>query len=140
MPPSSPLVAADAGTIPIADSFVTAVAPPRAARLAAILGPDLTLFALCAAALVIVGRLFGSHYVLRLSTVLLPGLVAPGIVGLYFARHASDLVGGRAGARAALAAFARQTFRDWLPLVLVAIVFDNLESYTGLVRATSART
>jgi hypothetical protein len=88
----------------------------RASRVAAWLGPDFTLFFACASALAVVGRLFGAHYVLRLSTMLLPGLVAPGLVAVHLARH------GRAG----LAATARAAVRDWAPLVLVAIVFDNL--------------
>ena len=29
------------------------------------------------------------------------------------------------------------TLRDWMPLVFVAVVFDNLENYTGLVRPTT---
>jgi hypothetical protein len=121
----------------VANAEPSALALPPGARLLALFGPDLTLFALCAMALVIVGRLFGSHYVLRLSTMLLPGLVAPGIIALYFVRRATAIVGNSPGTRAELAAFARATLRDWLPLVLVAIVFDNLENYTGLVRATT---
>ena len=136
MSPPPPAVA-EAETEPVADAFLSPVAPPRTTRLFALLGPDLTLFALCATALLVVGQLFGSHYVLRLSTMLLPGLVAPGIVLVYLARNAGDVFGDRAGARVALARFTRATFRDWLPLVLVAIVFDNLENYTGLVRATT---
>ncbi len=113
------------------------VARPLRLRLAAALGPDFTLFILCATALGVVGNLFGAHYVLRLSTMLLPGLVAPGIVAIYFVRHAGPVVRNAPGARARLAQTARETARDWLPLVLVAIVFDNLENYTGLVRATT---
>jgi membrane-associated phospholipid phosphatase len=88
------------------------------------LGPDITLCLACAAALAIVGRLFGAHYVLRLSTMLLPGLVAPGILVIHLLRgkFRDD---------------ALATLRDWLPLVFVAVVFDNLENYTGLVRATT---
>lgn len=114
-----------------------AAAASRSTRILAALGPDLTLFALCAIALGTVGRLFGSHYVLRLSTMLLPGLVAPGIIVVYMLRRLAPLVRDRPGARSDVAAFARATLRDWLPLVLVAVVFDNLENYTGLVRATT---
>jgi membrane-associated phospholipid phosphatase len=92
------------------------------------LRPDLTLLLLCATALIVVGNIYGAHYVLRLSTMLLPGLVAPGIVAL----HAFRGVRGHA-----LKTRTRETLRDWLPLVLVAIVFDNLENYTALVRKTT---
>jgi membrane-associated phospholipid phosphatase len=100
----------------------------RVEALLAWLRPDLTLLLLCATALIVVGSLYGAHYVLRLSTMLLPGLVAPGIVAL----HAIRGVHGRA-----LTERTRETARDWLPLVLVAIVFDNLENYTALVRKTT---
>lgn len=92
--------------------------------LIAALGPDITLCLACAAALAVVGRLFGAHYVLRLSTMLLPGLVAPGILVIHALR-------GRFRAEALA------TLRDWMPLVFVAVVFDNLENYTGLVRPTT---
>ena len=38
------------------------------------------------------------------------------------------------GARAEAKTMALGTVRDWLPLVLVAPVFDNLEDYTGIIR------
>ena len=101
-----------------------AVAADDQPNLVAAMGPDLTLCLACAAALAIVGRLFGAHYVLRLSTMLLPGLVAPGIMVVHLLR-------GRFRAEALA------TLRDWLPLVFVAVVFDNLENYTGLVRPTT---
>jgi membrane-associated phospholipid phosphatase len=87
----------------------------------AALGPDITLCVLCATVLAIVGQLYGAHYVLRLSTMLLPGLVAPGIIAISLlrGRFRTDALG---------------TLRDWLPLVFVAVVFDNLENYTALVR------
>jgi membrane-associated phospholipid phosphatase len=102
--------------------------PGRAEVLLAWLRPDLTLLILCSGALTVVGYFYGAHYVWRLSTMLLPGLVAPGIVLLHVLR----------GVRGeALRERARETMRDWLPLVLVAIVFDNLENYTALVRKTT---
>ena len=96
-------------------------APPPASGVLGALGPDITFCLLCAAALTVVGRLFGAHYVLRLSTMLLPGLVAPGILAI-------------AALRGRFRAEALWTLRDWAPLVFVAVVFDNLENYTGLVR------
>jgi membrane-associated phospholipid phosphatase len=100
---------------------VTVTAPAEESTLLSALGPDISLCLLCAAALTIVGKLYGAHYVLRLSTMLLPGLVAPG----FFIVH---LLRGRFRAEAL------KTLRDWLPLVFVAVVFDNLENYTALVR------
>jgi membrane-associated phospholipid phosphatase len=103
--------------------------PPSRPRIVAVLAwlrPDLTLVILCSSALFVVGRVYGAHYVLRLSTMLLPGLVAPGIIALQIAR----------GERR-LGQLARETLRDWIPLVLVAVAFDNLENYTALVRKTT---
>jgi len=37
--------------------------------------------------LLVVGRVFGAHYVVRLSTMLLPGLAAPGIIFFIWARR-----------------------------------------------------
>jgi len=57
------------------------VAPPsRARRFIELLGPDFTLFFFFLTILLVVGRVFGAHYVVRLSTMLLPGLAAPGII------------------------------------------------------------
>ena len=54
------------------------------------LGPDFTLFLMFAAVLTTVGRIFGAHYELKLSTMLLPGIVAPCII---FVRSFSRLSG-----------------------------------------------
>jgi hypothetical protein len=102
----------------VATFLIPAAAEPS---LFALLGPDFTLCLLCATALAIVGPLLGPHYVLRLSTMLLPGCVAPGILAVHALR-------GRFRAEALA------TLRDWIPLVFVAVVFDNLQNYTGLVR------
>jgi membrane-associated phospholipid phosphatase len=84
--------------------------------------------------LLVVGQLYGAHYVLRLSTILLPGCIAPGILVLRAAQRFGPLADDAPGARRAFAVLARSTLRDWIPLVLVALVFDNLQNYTGLVR------
>ncbi len=84
--------------------------------------------------LLVVGRVFGAHYVVRLSTMLLPGLAAPGIILVRFFPRARRVLANVAGARAEMVQIARSTVRDWLPLVLVATVFDNLEDYTGIIR------
>lgn len=107
------------------------------ARALALVGPDITLCALCALALAVAGSLLGAHYVLRLSTMLLPGLVAPGIIAIHFARDAGAIIRDDVGARVSFVASVRLALRDWLPLVVVAVVFDNLENYTGLVRPTT---
>lgn len=103
-------------------------------RALAALGPDFSLCILFALLLLVVGQLFGSHYVLRLSTMLLPGCVAPGIILVRFFPRARAIFNGDLAARSAFRREALSTVRDWLPLVLVATFFDNLQNYTGLVR------
>jgi hypothetical protein len=103
-------------------------------RLLARLGPDFTIFALFLALLLVIGRLFGARWDVRLSTMLLPGLAAPGIILVRLAPRLGAVVRDEPGARVWLRALVRDTLRDWLPLVLVACVFDNLEDYTGIIR------
>jgi membrane-associated phospholipid phosphatase len=110
------------------------VPPSRWRRLIARLGPDFTLFFVFLAILIVVGRGFGAHYVVRLSTMLLPGLAAPGILLVRFLPRARAIFAGAPGARDEFKRIAIGTVRDWLPLVLVATVFDNLEDYTGIIR------
>jgi membrane-associated phospholipid phosphatase len=88
-------------------------------RLLARLGPDVALLVCFMTVLFLVGHLYGAHYHVRLWTMLLPGMAAPGII----------LV--RLIARAPVAP--ARTLRAWLPLVLVAAVFDNLEDYSGVI-------
>src|ERR1043166_6670124 len=109
--------------------------PPSAwRRFIALLGPDFTLFFFFLTILLVVGRVFGAHYVVRLSTMLLPGLAAPGIILVRFFPRARRVLDNAPGARAEFKQMALSTVRDWLPLVLVATVFDNLEDYTGIIR------
>jgi membrane-associated phospholipid phosphatase len=103
-------------------------------RAFAFLGPDFTLFFAFLAILLTVGRIFGAHYVLRLSTMLLPGLVAPGLILVRFIPRAKAILGDAPGARADFKQIALGALRDWMPLVLVTMVFDHLEDYTGIIR------
>jgi membrane-associated phospholipid phosphatase len=98
------------------------------------LGPDIVMCIAFGLLLLTVGQIFGAHYQLHLSTMLLPGLIAPGIILVHFVRRARGIFAGDPGARRAMVRLSRSTRRDWIPLVVVALVFDNLENYTGLVR------
>jgi len=109
-------------------------APTRFRRAVELLGPDFALFFFFLAILLVVGRIFGAHYVVRLSTMLLPGLAAPGIILVKMFSRWKRVWNDAPGARAEAKKMALGTVRDWLPLVLVATVFDNLEDYTGIIR------
>jgi membrane-associated phospholipid phosphatase len=65
---------------------------------------------------------------------LLPGLAAPGIILVKMFSRWKRVWNDAPGARAEAKKMALGTVRDWLPLVLVATVFDNLEDYTGIIR------
>ena len=65
---------------------------------------------------------------------LLPGLAAPGIILVKMFSRWKRVWNDAPGARAEARKMALGTVRDWLPLVLVATVFDNLEDYTGIIR------
>ena len=65
---------------------------------------------------------------------LLPGLAAPGIIVLKLLPRLGRLWHDAPGARVEARRIVVGTVRDWLPLVLVAAVFDNLENYTGVIR------
>jgi PAP2 superfamily protein len=106
----------------------------RVRRAIELLGPDFTLFFFFLTILLVVGRVFGAHYVVRLSTMLLPGLAAPGIILVKMFPRLKAVWNDVPGARAEAKKMALGTIRDWLPLVLVATVFDNLEDYTGIIR------
>lgn len=108
--------------------------PSRWRRFVALLGPDFSLFFFFLTILLVIGRIFGAHYVVRLSTMLLPGLAAPGIILVKMFPRWKRVFANTPGARAEAKAMALGTIRDWLPLVLVATVFDNLEDYTGIIR------
>src|SRR5437764_1101936 len=108
--------------------------PTRFRRVVELLGPDFTLFFFFLTILLVVGRVFGAHYVVRLSTMLLPGLAAPGIILVKMFSRVKRVWNDVPGARAEAKKMALGTVRDWMPLVLVATVFDNLEDYTGIIR------
>lgn len=98
------------------------------------IGPDFVIFFALLGVLLVVGHFFGAHYVVKLSTMLLPGLAAPGIILVRFLPRARAIFADEPGARVEMRHIAVGTIRDWLPLVLVATVFDNLENYTGVIR------
>jgi len=118
----------------LAPSPAQAAPPSRFRRVIELLGPDFTLFFFFLTILLVVGRVFGAHYVVRLSTMLLPGLAAPGIIFFKMFPRWKRVWRDAPGARAEARTMALGTVRDWLPLVLVATVFDNLEDYTGIIR------
>jgi membrane-associated phospholipid phosphatase len=103
-----------------------------ARRVIAALGPDFTLFFFTLAVMLTLGAIYGQRYTLRTSTMLLPGLIAPGIIFMRFLGNAREIV-GNAKVRSAFIRESLGTCRDWLPLCCVELVFDNLEDFTAVI-------
>src|SRR5947209_4380464 len=109
--------------------------PSTARRVIAALGPDFSLFFFTLTVMLTLGAIYGQRYQLRTSTMLLPGLIAPGIIVMRFIVNAREIISNGAVRRA----FVREslgTCRDWLPLCCVELVFDNLEDFTAVIPNT----
>ncbi len=103
-------------------------------RTAAWLGPDYSFFALFASVLVACMLIFPIHIVWRTYTVELSFLTAASMILVRFLARAPSILANRAGARAAFFSSSKRILGDWGPIFLIALVFANLETYTGLIR------
>ena len=115
-----------------------AVAPPRRgaiARALAFLGPDFTMFVAFLVIFLTLAVIYGAHFhVWGESTILLGAGIAAGLIGIRFLYRAPSILAGSPGARAAFFVASRQILRDWGPMILLTVVFENLHAYTGLIR------
>ena len=102
-------------------------------RLLAFLGPDYTLFFSFLLVLVGLGLSYGAHWIWKEGPVYLSAAAAITVVLVRFTSDARAIV-TRPGARREFASASSRILRDWGPLFLVAIVFENLETYTALIR------
>lgn len=116
---------------------LSAAAPPtRLTRILATLGPDYTLFFVFFVVLLAIGLVYGANPTWREGPVLLAGGICIGLIVVRTALAAPAILRKVPGARARLIDGTRSILRDWGALLLVAIVFQNLETYTGLIRTT----
>jgi membrane-associated phospholipid phosphatase len=106
-------------------------------RWLAFLGPDYTLFFVFFFALVGLGLSYGAHWVWREGPIVLSAMAAALMMLGSFLGRARGVILGRGRSRRELARACLQIVRDWGPLFLLAIVFENLETYTGLLRKIS---
>jgi membrane-associated phospholipid phosphatase len=105
------------------------------ARVFAFLGPDFTLFLFFLCIYISLGIVYGAHFhVLGESSILLTSGIAGGLVMMRFLWRAGPMVRGEPGARPQFLTASRQILRDWGPLILLTVVYENLHDYTGLVR------
>jgi membrane-associated phospholipid phosphatase len=105
------------------------------ARGLALLGPDFSMFLLFLAVFVALGAIYGAHFhVAGESTIAIASGIAGGLLAVRFAWRARAIVVGEGAARAEYLGAARRILRDWGPLILLTVVFENLHAYTGLIR------
>src|SRR5690348_10595414 len=107
-------------------------APPSpVARTLAFLGPDFTLFLLFLALFVTLGVIYGaSFHVAGEGSIAIAGGLGFGLVAVRFAYRAPAIVAGRGDERAKFYEAARRILRDWGPMILLVIVFENLHQFT----------
>src|SRR5215813_8751963 len=106
----------------------------RMRRAMARLGPDLTLlfaFSTVFAALAVV---YGARWNFFESSIVLPGVIAGGILGVTFGAYAPRLLRGDANSWMHFKTRVREVARDWAPFIGLLIVYEHLYMYTGLIR------
>jgi membrane-associated phospholipid phosphatase len=121
---------------PLAPALVTIPRPAARSspvRLLAALGPDYTLFFVFLFALIGLGLAYGVHWVWKEGPIYLSAASAVIMVLVRFTSDAGAIL-TLPSARREFAGAASGILRDFGPLFLVAIVFENLETYTGLIR------
>jgi membrane-associated phospholipid phosphatase len=108
---------------------------PAAVRALAFLGPDFTFFLLFLGVFIALGVIFGGHFHVagEGSIVIVTGLAA-GLVSVRFFYRAPSIVMGVGDERSKFFGAARRILRDWGPMILLVVVFENLHAYTGLIR------
>jgi membrane-associated phospholipid phosphatase len=104
-------------------------------RALAFLGPDFTFFLFFLGVFISLGLIFGGrfHVAGEGSIVIVTGLAA-GLVGIRFFWRARSIVLDVDDERSKFYAAAKRILRDWGPMILLVVVFENLHAYTGLIR------
>ena len=109
--------------------------PSPVARTLAFLGPDFTLFLFFLSVFVGLGVIYGaSFHVAGEGSIAIAGGLGLGLVGIRFAYRARAITFGLGNERALFAEAAKRILRDWGPMILLVIVFENLHQFTGMIR------
>jgi len=109
--------------------------PSPVARALAFLGPDFSLFLLFLTIFVALGLSYGAHFHLAgEGSIAIAGGLGGGLVALRFLYRARSIVFDEGDARAEFFDAARRILRDWGPMILLVVLFENLHAYTGLIR------
>lgn len=111
--------------------------PPAslAYRVMAMLGPDFSMFLFFLCIFLGLAFVYGAHFHLwGEGSILIAGGVGGGLVLLRFLWSLRAFMERRPGEWQKFLVGSKQVLRDWGPLILLTIVFENLHAYTGLIR------
>ncbi len=109
--------------------------PSPVARTLAFLGPDFTLFLCFLAIFAALAVSFGaSFHISGEGSIAIAGGLGGGLIFVRFLTRARAILANEGDERAKFYAAARQILRDWGPMILLDVVFENLHHYTGMIR------
>jgi membrane-associated phospholipid phosphatase len=97
-------------------------------------GPDYLAVALFLSAFATLAVLYRGSVHLMEGSVIWPLVVLAAIVMFTVLGHARGLASRQADVRHEVRRQALRTVRDWLPLIMLILVYENLRSLTGLIR------
>ena len=110
-------------------------APSPVARTLAYLGPDFSLFLLFLSIFIALGLTFGAHFhVAGEGSIAIAGGLGGGLIAVRFLWRAPAILADQGDARADFFVAAKRILRDWGPMILLVVLFENLHAYTGLIR------
>ncbi|MGE5184009.1 MAG: hypothetical protein ACM31C_18185, partial [Acidobacteriota bacterium] len=120
---------------PASSLTLRAPAPSPFARTLAFLGPDFSLFLLFLSIFVALGVTYGAHFhVAGEGSIAIAGGLGGGLIAVRFLWRARAILLDEGDARAEFFEAARRILRDWGPMILLVVLFENLHAYTGLIR------
>jgi membrane-associated phospholipid phosphatase len=97
-------------------------------------GLDLLALVLFSVVLAVLAVVYGGRLHFVEGSVIWPLVVLCGIVVVSFAGRARGLMAHDPAVRREVVGRALGTVRDWLPVILLVLVYENLRSLTGLIR------
>lgn len=109
--------------------------PPPVTRALAFLGPDFTLFLFFLAIFGALAVVYGAHFhFLGEGSIVIAIGIGLGLIAVRFAWRAPQILANVGDERAKFYEAARRILRDWGPLILVVILYENLHAFTGIIR------
>ena len=104
-------------------------------RALAFLGPDFTFFLAFLALFFVLSIIYGAHFhIWGEGSILIAAGIAAGLLAVRFLWRAPAIVLGKPGARGDFLLASQRILRDWGPMILLTVVFENLHAYTGRIR------